>query len=77
MRPRRSDARPPHLAAAFLDKHPGGRELLLLAAGRECTDLFTAYHVLKDQAAMAKYLAAYEIGEAASTAFRTVAYRRA
>lgn len=24
----------------FVDKHPGGREMMLLAAGRDCTDLF-------------------------------------
>lgn len=29
---------------SFLDRHPGGREMLLLSAGRECTDLFTMYH---------------------------------
>jgi len=28
----------------WLDSHPGGREMLLLAAGRECTDLFRMYH---------------------------------
>ena len=28
----------------FLDDHPGGKEMLLLAAGRECTDLFRMYH---------------------------------
>ena len=28
----------------FMDKHPGGREMMLLSAGRECTDLFTMYH---------------------------------
>ena len=32
----------------FLGSHPGGREMLLLAAGRECTDLFTAYHWFDD-----------------------------
>ena len=43
----------------FLDKHPGGREMLLLAAGRECTDLFTMYHwydgSAKARATMEKY----------------------
>ncbi|CAN8070463.1 unnamed protein product, partial [Agarophyton chilense] len=29
---------------AFLDAHPGGRELMLLAAGRDATDLFESYH---------------------------------
>lgn len=32
----------------FLDSHPGGREMLLLAAGRECTDLFASYHWFDD-----------------------------
>ena len=43
----------------FLDAHPGGREMLLLAAGRECTDLFASYHwydgSAKARATMAKY----------------------
>jgi hypothetical protein len=47
-------------AAAFLDKHPGGREMLLLSAGRECTALFNSYHCLTDKPR--KYMAAYEIG---------------
>lgn len=46
----------------FLDKHPGGREMLLLAAGRECTDLFEMYHALVDKPE--KYLASYDIGAA-------------
>jgi cytochrome b involved in lipid metabolism len=28
----------------FVDRHPGGRELLLLSVGREATDLFNSYH---------------------------------
>jgi hypothetical protein len=56
-------------AAGFLDKHPGGREMLLLAAGRECTDLFASYHALvKDQAKLPKYLAGMEIGALAGAA---------
>lgn len=46
----------------FMDKHPGGREMLLLSAGRECTDLFNSYHWLnpgKPRAIISKY----EIGE--------------
>lgn len=46
----------------FLDKHPGGREMLLLAAGRECTDLFAMYHALSDKPE--RYLASYDIGAA-------------
>ena len=38
--------------------------MLLLAAGRECTDLFASYHALsKDRAKLEKYLKMYEIGE--------------
>ena len=48
----------------FLDKHPGGREMLLLAAGRECTDLFESYHAFTaDPTRPTKYLASMEIGE--------------
>lgn len=46
----------------FLDKHPGGKEMLLLAAGRECTDLFNSYHWMRPDRPR-KFLAAYEIGE--------------
>ena len=28
----------------FLDRHPGGRDMLLLMAGRDITDLFQTYH---------------------------------
>lgn len=45
----------------FLDKHPGGKEMLLLSAGRECTALFTSYHWATEKPR--KYLSAYEIGE--------------
>lgn len=44
----------------FLDKHPGGREMMLLSAGRDCTHLFQMYHCLSERAP--KYLASYEIG---------------
>jgi cytochrome b involved in lipid metabolism len=44
----------------FMPNHPGGQEMLLLSAGRECTDLFTMYHwwddAAKARAIMAKYL---------------------
>lgn len=29
---------------SFYDQHPGGKEYLLLAAGRDCTDLIASYH---------------------------------
>jgi cytochrome b involved in lipid metabolism len=30
--------------APFLDKHPGGADLILLAAGRDATVMFHSYH---------------------------------
>lgn len=41
----------------FVDKHPGGKELLLLAVGREATDLFNSYHPFtkKPRAVLNKY----------------------
>lgn len=47
--------------AGFLDRHPGGREMLLLAAGRECTHLFESYH-WNAGGRPAKYLDSFEIG---------------
>lgn len=29
---------------SFVDRHPGGRDMILLMAGRDITDLFTTYH---------------------------------
>ncbi|ETO14013.1 delta 5 fatty acid desaturase [Reticulomyxa filosa] len=29
---------------SFLPRHPGGKDMILLMAGRDCTDLFIAYH---------------------------------
>lgn len=45
----------------FQSKHPGGREMLALAAGRDVTDLFAQYHVMNEEAAR-KYLACMKIG---------------
>jgi len=45
----------------FQHKHPGGRAMITLAAGRECTDLFNMYHIMNEERAR-KYLAAYEVG---------------
>ncbi|KAH9089809.1 hypothetical protein LEN26_018982 [Aphanomyces euteiches] len=45
---------------AWVDKHPGGREMVLLHAGRECTDTFDSYHPFSDKAE--QVLAKYEIG---------------
>ncbi len=49
---------------AFLDKHPGGREYLLLAAGRDATDLFRSYHPFTT--APRSMLAQYDIGRVAT-----------
>lgn len=32
----------------FVDRHPGGREMLLLSVGREASDLFKSYHPFTD-----------------------------
>jgi cytochrome b involved in lipid metabolism len=45
----------------FVDRHPGGRDMLMLAAGREVTDLFRMYHVFNEERAR-KFLAPYAIG---------------
>lgn len=34
----------------WADRHPGGRELVLLHAGRECTDTFQSYHPFSNRA---------------------------
>lgn len=44
----------------WLCKHPGGREMLLLHAGRECTHTFDSYHPFSDKSA--HILQKYEIG---------------
>mmetsp|Transcript_34600 Transcript_34600/g.84744 ORF Transcript_34600/g.84744 Transcript_34600/m.84744 type:complete len:543 (+) Transcript_34600:561-2189(+) len=50
----------------FVDKHPGGREMLLLCVGRDATDLFVSYHPFTDKprAILQKYfigtMATYE-----------------
>ncbi|KAJ0405285.1 hypothetical protein ATCC90586_007324 [Pythium insidiosum] len=45
----------------WADRHPGGRELILLHAGRECTDTFDSYHPFSNRAE--KILAKYAIGK--------------
>jgi cytochrome b involved in lipid metabolism len=51
----------------WLDAHPGGRQVLLLAAGRDCTDLFTSYHPFTDKPA--KLLSKFCIGQVVTTEF--------
>lgn len=43
-----------------MDKHPGGRDILLLAAGRDITDAFESYHPFTDKPA--ELLRKFEIG---------------
>ena len=47
----------------FLASHPGGREMLLLAAGRESTDLFTMYHWWDDGKKATAVMAKFKVGE--------------
>lgn len=51
----------------WLEKHPGGKEILLLTAGRDISDLFVTYHPFTDTAA--QVIAKYQIGEITSTEF--------
>jgi len=51
----------------WLDHHPGGKEILLLTAGRDVSDLFVTYHPFTDKAAAV--LAKYHIGEVKTTEF--------
>ena len=37
------------LPTDFVDKHPGGKEMLALSAGRDCTDLVRSYHPFTDK----------------------------
>ncbi|DAZ95884.1 TPA: hypothetical protein N0F65_009086 [Lagenidium giganteum] len=45
----------------WADKHPGGNELILLHAGRECSDTFDSYHPFSNRAE--KILGKYKIGK--------------
>lgn len=47
----------------FLPRHPGGSEMMLLAAGRECTDLFNMYHWYDGGVKSRGVMAKYEIGK--------------
>lgn len=56
----------------FIDRHPGGREMLLLAVGRDATNLFHSYHCFSD--APRKILQKYCIGSLAT--FEHPVYKR-
>ncbi|XP_065194552.1 delta(5) fatty acid desaturase A-like [Sycon ciliatum] len=45
----------------FVQSHPGGKEFILLAAGRDATDAFESYHPFTDKPK--RVLAKYEIGK--------------
>jgi cytochrome b involved in lipid metabolism len=45
---------------AWVDTHPGGREMILLHAGRECTNTFDSYHPFSNKAE--SVLKKFEIG---------------
>ena len=38
-----------------MDNHPGGKEILLLAAGRDITYAFDSYHPFTDKAEKSKW----------------------
>lgn len=42
-------------------RHPGGKEIILLHSGRECTHTFDSYHPFSDRSA--KILEKFEIGD--------------
>lgn len=46
---------------SWLDRHPGGKTILLLSAGRDCTDLFDSYHPFTEKPR--EMLEKYYIGE--------------
>jgi hypothetical protein len=46
-------------AADWIDKHPGGKEMLLLSIGRDITDLLPSYHPFSDKPM--KYLASRKV----------------
>lgn len=52
---------------SWLDRHPGGKEILLLTAGRDISDLFVTYHPFTDKAAAV--ISKYQIGEVSTTEF--------
>jgi len=52
----------------WLDKHPGGKQVLLLMGGRDLTDLLTTYHPFSGNKPV-ETLQKYEIGEIASLEF--------
>lgn len=52
---------------SWVDKHPGGREVLLLMAGRDATAAFESYHPFTDKPR--KIIGKYEVGSVSSHEF--------
>lgn len=44
----------PPISIGWMDNHPGGKEILLLAAGRDITYAFDSYHPFTDKAEKSK-----------------------
>ncbi|XP_015751649.1 PREDICTED: acyl-lipid (8-3)-desaturase-like [Acropora digitifera] len=53
----------------FLNRHPGGKDMLLMGAGRDVTVVFETYHAFSDSAT--KVLEKYHVGELISNEFPT------
>lgn len=53
----------------FLDRHPGGKDILLMAAGRDVTAVFESYHAFSDSAK--KVLEKYYVGDLISNELPT------
>ncbi|KAK3745066.1 hypothetical protein QZH41_014564, partial [Actinostola sp. cb2023] len=53
----------------FIDRHPGGRDVLLMAAGRDVTMVFESYHAFSEKAP--KVLEKYCVGELVSNKYPT------
>lgn len=51
----------------WLERHPGGKDILLLTAGRDISDLFVTYHPFTNKAA--EVISKFHIGEVSTTEF--------
>ena len=49
---------------AFVDQHPGGKRMIELGMGRNCTELFETYHSLSDMSKIKKILAKFYVEDA-------------
>ncbi|XP_031564402.1 acyl-lipid (8-3)-desaturase-like [Actinia tenebrosa] len=53
----------------FIERHPGGRDVLLMAAGKDITMVFESYHALSENAP--RVLEKYYVGELISSQYPT------